>query len=75
MSLVLCDSFVVIMQGSLNPYEKKSVDISFAPLYEKRETGWNHLCCLPADRNYTVYVQFIPVGQTSHCKILIKQTV
>ena len=55
-----------LLQGTLEPFEKKIVDISFAPQYAKSNSGWNHRSDFPADREYAVYVQFIPVGQVDH---------
>ena len=51
----------LLKQGSLGPYEKRSVEFSFAPSFFQSGAGWTHLQGLPAERSYALFVKFVHI--------------
>jgi len=49
-------------QGSLGPYEKRTVEFSFAPAFLQSGLGWTHHQGLPSQRSYGLFVKFVHVG-------------
>ena len=51
-----------MLQGSLDPYEKKMLEVTFAPRYEQSGSGWTHHQTVPIHRDYALFIQFLHIG-------------
>ncbi|CAI8005307.1 hypothetical protein GBAR_LOCUS4137, partial [Geodia barretti] len=52
---------VLPSQGTLLPYEKRKLELTFAPRFVSSESGWSHFQATPTRRDYTLYLRFLAV--------------
>ena len=48
-------------QGTLLPYEKRKLELTFAPRFVSSDSGWSHFQATPTRRDYTLYLRFLAV--------------
>ena len=51
-------------EGTLRPYQTERIDVTFYPLLDQSEKGWEHHQGLACRRDYALYVHITPVGLT-----------
>ncbi|CAI8019089.1 Cilia- and flagella-associated protein 47 [Geodia barretti] len=52
---------VLPSQGTLLPYEKRKLELTFAPRFVSSDSGWSHFQATPTRRDYTLYLRFLAV--------------
>ena len=51
----------VPVQDSLLPFEKRTLELTFAPKFVPAGSGWDHFQATPTRRDYTLYLRFMAV--------------
>ncbi len=54
-----------IFQGSLDPYEKKMLNMVFSPQFESSRLGWTRHQSIPVHKDYALFVQFLRIGASN----------
>jgi hypothetical protein len=54
-----------IFQGSLDPYEKKMLNMVFSPQFESSSLGWTRHQSIPVHKDYALFVQFLRIGASN----------
>ena len=49
------------MQDSLLPFEKRAVELTFAPTFVPSGSGWDHFQATPTRRDYTLFIRFMAI--------------
>ena len=66
LNLHTCNGVVLwSVQGCLAPYERKLVEVTFAPQFQQGGRGWEHREAPPTQRDYALFLKFILVDTHS----------
>lgn len=55
----------IILQGSLDPYEKRMLKMTFSPQFESSSLGWTRYQSIPVHKDYVLFVQFLRIGASN----------
>ena len=62
-----------VVQDTLLPYEKRTVELTFAPTFIPSGRGWDHFQTTPTRRDYSLYLRIIAVNANRDSKCMIVQ--
>lgn len=60
-------SLLFCVQGTLNKYERRLIEFTFAPRTRSNGKGWNHNPPVPSSRDYSVLMKFVVTNKSPDC--------
>lgn len=51
-------------EGTLSPYETHPVELTFSPIFQSSEKGWNHHQGMASRRDYAIFIRFLSVSES-----------